>query len=145
MGLSYDWSRKLQSHDPHYYRWNQFWFLQFLKHGLAYRKNSPVNWCPSCKTVLANEQAQGGICDRCKSSVEIKNLEQWFIRTTKYAEELLEIKTGNWTYEDVMEHAESLKSYLNSVRGSSVLPKEPDTEAINNFCMDTLKQCMTSA
>lgn len=61
------------------------------------------------------------------------------------AEELLEIKTGNWTYEDVMEHAESLKSYLNSVRGSSVLPKEPDTEAINNFCMDTLKQCMTSA
>lgn len=91
IGLSYDWSRKVQSHDPEYYKWNQYFFIQFLKNGLVYRKNSPVNWCPKCDTVLANEQVQGGHCWRHKDTViEIKNLEQWFIKTTKYAGELLE-------------------------------------------------------
>ena len=64
LGLSYDWSRMLKSHDENYYKWNQFFFLKFLKKGLAYRKKAPVNWCPKCNTVLANEQVQGGKCWR---------------------------------------------------------------------------------
>ena len=91
LGFSYDWSRRLQSHDPEYYRWNQFFFLKFLEKGLAYRKKSPVNWCPKCNSVLANEQVHNGKCWRHKdTNVEIKPLEQWFLRTTKYADELLE-------------------------------------------------------
>lgn len=90
LGLSYDWSRKLQSHDSNYYKWNQYFFLQFLKNGLVYRKESPVNWCSKCESVLANEQVHDGNCWRHKDiSVVVKNLEQWFVRTTKYAEELL--------------------------------------------------------
>jgi leucyl-tRNA synthetase len=91
LGLSYDWSRKLISHDENYYKWNQFFFLKFLEKGLVYRKKSPVNWCPKCNTVLANEQVQGGKCWRHEdTNVEIRNLEQWFIKTTFYAEELLD-------------------------------------------------------
>ena len=98
LGLSYDWTRRLQSHDPAYYRWNQFLFLQLYKKGLVYRKESPVNWCPLCKTVLANEQVQDGKCWRHSTTdVEVKNLEQWFIKTTEYAEELLEgIEKLDW-------------------------------------------------
>jgi len=89
LGISYDWSRTLMSHDPEYYKWNQWIFLKLHDKGLAYKKRAVANWCPSCRTVLANEQAQGGICERCKSKVEIKNLEQWFLKITDYAEELL--------------------------------------------------------
>lgn len=90
LGLSYDWSRMLMSHDPAYYKWNQYWFLQFLKNGLAYRKESPVNWCVKCESVLANEQVHDGKCWRHKdNNVIVKNLEQWFVKTTKYADELL--------------------------------------------------------
>lgn len=91
LGLSYDWSRILKSHDENYYKWNQFFFLKFLEKGLAYRKKAPVNWCPKCNTVLANEQVQGGKCWRHEDTeVETKHLEQWFLKTTAYAEELLE-------------------------------------------------------
>jgi leucyl-tRNA synthetase len=91
LGLSYDWNRILMSHDENYYKWNQFWFLKFLEKELVYRKKAPVNWCPKCKTVLANEQVQRGCCWRHEDTeVEIKNLEQWFIRTTAYADELLD-------------------------------------------------------
>ena len=89
MGLSYDWEREIATCDPHYYRWNQWIFLQFFKKGLAYKKNSFVNWCPSCETVLANEQVVDGACWRCDSAVVQKELEQWFLRITDYAEELL--------------------------------------------------------
>ena len=89
MGLSYDWEREIATCDPEYYRWNQWIFLQFFKKGLAYKKNSFVNWCPSCKTVLANEQVVDGACWRCDSAVSQKELEQWFFRITDYAEELL--------------------------------------------------------
>jgi len=92
LGLSYDWTRKIMSHDPEYYKWNQFFFLKFLKQGLIYRKNAPVNWCPKCNSVLANEQVHNGKCWRHEdTNVEIKFLEQWFIKTTKYAEELLKM------------------------------------------------------
>jgi leucyl-tRNA synthetase len=89
MGLSYDWQREIATCDPDYYRWNQWIFLQFYKRGLAYKKNSSVNWCPSCETVLANEQVIDGVCWRCDSIVTQKELDQWFFRITDYAEQLL--------------------------------------------------------
>jgi leucyl-tRNA synthetase len=89
MGLSYDWDREIATCTPEYYQWNQWIFLQFFKKGLAYKKNSFVNWCPSCETVLANEQVIDGRCWRCDSAVTQKELEQWFFRITDYAEELL--------------------------------------------------------
>jgi leucyl-tRNA synthetase len=89
MGLSYDWEREVATCDPEYYRWNQWIFLQFFKKGLAYKKSSFVNWCPSCETVLANEQVIDGACWRCDTAVVQKELEQWFFRITDYAEELL--------------------------------------------------------
>ena len=89
LGLSYDWDKTVSSIDPNYYKWNQWLFLQMYKKGLAYRKEAPVNWCPKCQTVLANEQVENGKCWRCKTEVEKKNLEQWFFKITDYAEELL--------------------------------------------------------
>ncbi|MEK6849541.1 MAG: leucine--tRNA ligase, partial [Nanoarchaeota archaeon] len=97
LGLSYDWNKTLATCYPEYYRWNQLFFLRFLEKGLAYRKTAPINWCPSCKTVLANEQVTDNRCWRCESTVEIKDLEQWFFRITKYAEELLDgVDSLNW-------------------------------------------------
>ena len=90
MGLSYDWAREIATCHREYYRWNQWIFLQFFKKGLAYKKNSFVNWCPLCETVLANEQVVDGACWRCDSAVMQKELEQWFFRITDYAEELLQ-------------------------------------------------------
>ncbi|MFC1753499.1 leucine--tRNA ligase [Thermoproteota archaeon] len=90
LGLSYDWDRQIQSIDPEYYKWNQWIFLKFFEKGLAYKKKAPINWCPKCATVLANEQVEDGGCWRCHSEVEEKNLEQWFFKITSYAEELLD-------------------------------------------------------
>jgi leucyl-tRNA synthetase len=89
MGVSYDWRREIAAHTPAYYKWDQWFFLQMLKRGLIYRKNSPVNWCPQEETVLSNEQSSGGVCWRCGAAVEKRDLEQWFIRTTDYAAQLL--------------------------------------------------------
>jgi leucyl-tRNA synthetase len=98
LGLSYDWSKALSTCEPEYYKWNQFFFLKFFEKGLAYRKKAPVNWCPRCKTVLANEQVHNGKCEYHKDTdVEIRQLEQWFLKITKYADELLEeIEKLNW-------------------------------------------------
>lgn len=90
MGLSYDWSREVTTCDPEYYRWNQWFFIKMYERGLAYKKTAFVNWCPSCLTVLANEQVIDGGCWRCDSAVIQKELDQWFFRITEYAEELLE-------------------------------------------------------
>ena len=91
MGFSYDWDRAVVTSDVDYYRWGQWIFLKFWERGLVERKSSPVNWCPSCKTVLANEQVLGdGVCWRCKSVVEKRELEQWFFKITEYAQELLD-------------------------------------------------------
>src|SRR3989344_1053036 len=91
LGLSYDWSRILSTCNPDYYVWNQYFFLKFMEKGLVYRKKAPVNWCPKCETVLANEQVHNGKCWRhTETHVEIKQLEQWFFKITKYADELLE-------------------------------------------------------
>jgi leucyl-tRNA synthetase len=91
MGFSYDWDRSLKTCDPEFYRWGQWIFLKFWERGLVERKSSAVNWCPTCKTVLANEQVVGeGVCWRCKSTVEKRELEQWFLKITEYAQELLD-------------------------------------------------------
>ncbi|MGE5683476.1 MAG: leucine--tRNA ligase [Bacillota bacterium] len=98
MGNMYDWDSELMTCVPEYYRWNQWLFLQLYKKGLAYRKNAPVNWCPSCQTVLANEQVlSDGTCERCGTTVIHKNLTQWFFKITDYAEELLSgLDKINW-------------------------------------------------
>src|SRR5689334_5047377 len=90
LGFAYDWAREVTTCLPEYYRWNQWFFLQMYERGLAYRKKSKVNWCPKCATVLANEQVAGGFCWRHEDTpVEQRDLEQWFLRITHYAEELL--------------------------------------------------------
>ncbi len=95
LGAVYDWRRELRSHDPDYIRWNQIIFLELLHVGLAYRAEAPVNWCPGCHTVLANEQVLAdGTCERSGDVVERRNLEQWFLRITQYAEELLDALDG---------------------------------------------------
>lgn len=90
LGLSYDWQREIAAHTPEYYRWDQWFFLKMYERGLAYRRESQVNWCPKEETVLSNEQSSGGVCWRCGADVEKKNIEQWFLRITDYAEQLLE-------------------------------------------------------
>jgi leucyl-tRNA synthetase len=98
LGAVYDWRREVRSHDPSYIRWSQAIFLAFLKAGLAYRAEAPVNWCPGCGTVLANEQVlPDGTCERSGDLVERRNLEQWFFKITDYAEELLnDLDTLEW-------------------------------------------------
>ncbi len=90
LGVSYDWSREIAAHRPEYYKWDQWFFLKMYERGLAYKKKSPVNWCPRESTVLSNEQSSGGICWRCGAEVEKRDLEQWFFRITEYAEQLVE-------------------------------------------------------
>ena len=90
LGTSYDWSREIAAHRPDYYKWDQWFFLRMYERGLAYKKLSPVNWCPKEGTVLSNEQSSGGVCWRCGTAVEKRDLEQWFLRITDYAEELVE-------------------------------------------------------
>ncbi len=89
LGFSFDWSREFSTTDPEYYKWTQWQFLQFYKHGMAYKDTIPVNWCPTCKTVLSNEDAAGGVCERCGSQVVQKEKFQWMLRMSNYAEDLL--------------------------------------------------------
>lgn len=98
IGNSYAWENKLETYDPQYYRWTQWLFVQLFKSNLAYRKKSPVNYCPSCKTVLSDEQVIDGQCERCNSVVEKRDFEQWYFRITDYAEPLLKnIETLDWS------------------------------------------------
>lgn len=89
LGFSFDWSREFSTTDPEYYKWTQWQFLQFYKHGMAYKDTIPVNWCPTCKSVLSNEDAAGGVCERCGTTVEQKEKSQWMLRMSDYAEDLL--------------------------------------------------------
>ena len=90
LGFSYPWSREIATCDPEYYRWNQWFFLRMLEKGIAYRAKAPVNWCPSCLTVLANEQAEGGSAGAARTPVEQRDMEQWFLRITAYQDALLD-------------------------------------------------------
>ena len=90
IGAVYDWDMEINTTDPKYYKWTQWIFVQMFKHGLAYEKEMPLNWCPHCKAVLANEEAEGGVCERCGTPVTKKNLRQWMLKITAYADRLLE-------------------------------------------------------
>src|SRR3990167_11241049 len=112
IGFSYDWSREVDTSSPEYYKWTQWLFLKLYEQGLAYKRLAPVNWCPSCQTVLANEQVENGKCERCETDVMQKNLEQWFFKVTAYAEELL-------NKIDDLDYAEALKATQRNWIGKS--------------------------
>ena len=96
IGAIYDWSREVITCLPDYYKWTQWFFLKLYEAGLAYRAKAPVNWCPRCQTVLANEQVVNGACERCEAIVARRDLEQWFLRITRYADELMQHDGIDW-------------------------------------------------
>jgi len=96
IGTIYDWSREVVTCLPEYYKWTQWFFLKLYQAGLAYRGKAPVNWCPRCQTVLANEQVVEGFCERCGAAVSRRDLEQWFFRITKFADELMGHNDIDW-------------------------------------------------
>ncbi len=96
LGWAIDWEREVAAHQPTFYRWTQWLFQQFVAHDLCYRKEGPVNWCPNDQTVIANEYVVDGHCERCGAEVELRNMTQWFMRTTAYADELLEYPGADW-------------------------------------------------
>ncbi len=117
IGAMYDWSREISTTDPQYYRWTQWIFLQMYKQGLAYQKEMPINFCPSCQTGLANEEVVGGACERCGSDVEKKHLKQWMLKITAYADRLLDsLKTLDWP-EKVLRMQES---WIGRSEGASI-------------------------
>ncbi|MCW8849012.1 MAG: class I tRNA ligase family protein, partial [Melioribacteraceae bacterium] len=126
MGCMYDWDAELMTCVPEYYKWNQWLFLKLYERGLAYRKNAPVNWCPSCQTVLANEQVQSdGTCERCSTMVEQKNLTQWFFKITDYADRLLDgLETIDWPEKTKLMQ----KNWIGKSFGTEVEFKVADSE-----------------
>ncbi len=132
MGFSYDWEREIATCDVEYYRWEQWFFLKMYERGLAYKKRSLVNWCPSCQTVLANEQVEGGLCWRCESEVTPKELGQWYLKITDYAEDLLEYcdKLPGWP-ERVLKMQ---RNWIGKSEGAEIrFPLENSKEAITVF------------
>ncbi|MBC8478921.1 MAG: leucine--tRNA ligase [FCB group bacterium] len=125
MGGMYDWSNEINTSEPEYYKWTQWLFLQLLKMGLAYQKEAPVNWCPSCVTVLANEQVKEGKCERCDSSVTKRSLKQWFFRITSYTEELLS-KLDDIDWPEKTKHMQ--RNWIGKSVGASVKFKLKDFE-----------------
>lgn len=126
MGTMIDWSRKLVTSDPEYYRWNQWFFIEFWKRGLAYKKDGLVNWCPKDQTVLANEQVVNGACERCGTPVERRNLNQWYLKITDYADELLD-----FTHTDMPEKVRLMQTnWIGKSVGSEITfqtPAGPET------------------
>lgn len=115
IGFMYDWEREINTTDPAYFKWTQWAFIQMFKKGLAYESYEPINWCPSCKTGLANEDLENGVCERCSSEVEQKKMRQWVIRITDYADRLLEgLDTLNWP----ASIKESQKNWIGRSEGS---------------------------
>ncbi len=126
MGFSYDWKRQVVSHDPRYYKWNQYFFTKFFEKGLAYREHAPVNWCEQCETVLANEQVKAGRCWRCNGPVNQKEMNQWFLDINQYAQELVD---GLDTI-DFPENVKSLqRDWLGRSEGAEISFKVVDSEA----------------
>src|SRR3954469_14454705 len=119
-GVSVDWTREFGTHEPRYYRWTQWLFLKLFERGLAYRKEAAVKWCPKDETVLANEQAQGGVCERCGTPVEVRQLEQWMFKITDYADRLLDdMATIEWP-----EHVVSMqRNWIGRSNGAEVVFK----------------------
>ena len=125
MGASFDWSRKVVTCNPDYYRWTQWQFLQFFEKGLAYQKETQVNWCPSCKTVLANEQVTNGHCERCGTEVEKKEMLQWQLKITDYADRLLEgLEELDWP-EQIKE---SQRNWIGKSEGAEIAFRVKDSD-----------------
>lgn len=121
LGFSYDWDREVCTYKEDYYRWMQWIFIQFFKHGLAYKKENPVNWCPSCQTVLANEQVVEGHCERCGTEVTKKSLSQWYLKITDYADRLLD---GLDTLPGWPEHVKTMqRNWIGRSEGTEVVYK----------------------
>ncbi|HZJ82469.1 MAG TPA: leucine--tRNA ligase [Clostridia bacterium] len=161
LGFSYDWSREITTSDPSYYKWTQWLFLQFYKKGMAYKKRSHVNWCPSCETVLANEQVVDGGCERCSTEVDKKELEQWFFKITQYTDRLLKdiekldgwpekVKTmqENWIgrsegamvsfeVEGVAETMEVFTTRPDTIYGVSFMVLAPEHPLVTKLVMET--------
>jgi leucyl-tRNA synthetase len=139
LGFCYDWSREVNTCLPEYYQWNQWIFLKMFERGLAFRKKSWVNWCPQCRTVLANEQAAGGVCWRCDSGVEQKEMEHWFLKITAYAKELLD---GHKLLEKWPEHVLLMqKNWIGESPGAHVsfsLKNSPRTIEVFTTRIDTI-------
>jgi leucyl-tRNA synthetase len=132
LGYSYDWSREVNTCLPEYYKWNQWIFLKMFERGLAFRRKSWVNWCPQCRTVLANEQAAGGVCWRCDSAVEQKEMDHWFLRITEYARQLLE---GHELLEKWPDHVIQMqKNWIGESEGALIsFPLEGSLPAVEVF------------
>ena len=123
IGFTYDWEREINTTDPQYYKWTQWIFLQLFEKGLAYESNEPINWCPSCKTGLANEDLENGKCERCGSQVEQKPIRQWVLKIREYADRLLEdIEELNWP----KSIKESQKNWIGRSEGAEFICKVKD-------------------
>ena len=125
IGAMYDWSKEVNTSDPNYYKWTQWLFLKFFEHGMAVRKEAPVNWCPKDNTVLANEQVIDGKCERCGTQIIHKNLKQWFFRITAYADRLLAgLDKIDWPHKTVVMQ----RNWIGRSSGSEIVFKEEKTE-----------------
>lgn len=133
-GFTYDWDREINTTDPEYYKWTQWIFLKLFEKGLAYESNEPVNWCPSCKTVLANEDLENGLCERCGSEVEQKPLRQWVLKMTSYADRLLyDLDKEELDWEDSI--VQQQKNWIGRSEGTTVSfeIKISNENGISNF------------
>ncbi|MBP7670862.1 leucine--tRNA ligase [Candidatus Gracilibacteria bacterium] len=126
MGAMWDWDKEVVTSDPSYYRWTQWVFLELYKAGLAYKKKAAVNWCNSCQTVLANEQVENGHCERCKSEVVKKDLEQWFFKISGYAEKLLDYEGLDWPEKTILMQ----KNWIGRSEGAEIDFKFEDSEEV---------------
>ncbi|MBD3360563.1 leucine--tRNA ligase [Candidatus Peregrinibacteria bacterium] len=130
MGAMYDWNKTLATSDPDYYKWTQWIFLQLYKNDMAYKKEAPVNWCPSCKTVLANEQVQDGYCERCQSEISKKDLSQWFFKISNYAEKLLDYDELDWPEKTILMQ----KNWIGKSEGCDIdFPLEDNSEILTCY------------
>jgi len=130
LGFSYDWDREIYTTDPAYYRWTQWIFLQLFKKGLAYEATSPINWCPKCKTGLANEEVFQGKCDRCETPIEKKNLRQWMLRITAYGDRLLAgLEGADWPHSTMLMQ----KNWIGRSEGAEVDFKLPGGDKLTVF------------
>lgn len=124
LGFSYDWDRQVSTHTPEYYKWTQWIFLKLFEKGLAYEAETPINWCPSCKTGLANEEVKDGKCERCHAVVYRKNIRQWILKITDYAERLLnDIDKLNWS--DAIKTMQ--RNWIGRSEGANVVFKVADS------------------
>jgi len=130
LGLSYDWSREINTTDPEYYKWTQWIFIKLFERGLVYESDLPINWCPSCKTGLANEEVVNGECERCNSKVEKKDIRQWVLKITEYADRLLnDLESLDWPNKI----KEMQRNWIGRSEGTDLIFKTGDGESIKVF------------